>query len=345
MELWKRLKSADKPIVLYGMGNGADHILDVMTARGISASGVFASDGFVRHQQFRGFTVGSYEELKQRFGDMIVLVCFGTHRAEVMDNVKSIMKEQEVYAPDVPVIGDVIFDEDFLNSHLSEIKSVYDMLSDDLSRKTFENVVRSKLTGEIEPLFDCETTEDEAMSLLSLSENECYLDLGAYTGDTVEKFLREVCGKYRHITAVEPDEKNYSRLVKNTEKLENITCHNLCIDEKDGERFYAMFGGRNSRLQNNKGKLIKASTIDTLSKDILPSYIKFDIEGMEKAALRGAVGTIKKYSPSMQIAAYHRSEDLFEIPLLVKSIRPFSKLYFRHLPSLPAWDCDFYFKF
>ena len=30
MELWKRLKTAKKPIVLYGMGNGADRILDAM---------------------------------------------------------------------------------------------------------------------------------------------------------------------------------------------------------------------------------------------------------------------------------------------------------------------------
>lgn len=345
MELWKRLKSADKPIVLYGMGNGADHILDVMQSKGICADAIFASDGFVRHQQFRGFTVCSYQELKERFGDMIVLVSFGTHRPEVLDNVKRIMAQQEVYAPDVPVIGDVLFDEDFLNAHLSEIKCVYDMLSDDLSRKTFENVVRSKLTGEIAPLFDCETSSDEAMSLLGLSENECYLDLGAYTGDTVEKFLKTVNGRYNHIIAVEPDFKNYSRLVKNTEGLKNVTCKNLCINERDGKRHYAMFGGRNSRLQKDKGKLIEASTIDTLSKDMPPSYIKFDIEGMEKAALYGAVNTIKKYGPSMQIAAYHRSEDIFEIPLLVKSIRPFSKLYFRHLPSLPAWDTDFYFKF
>ena len=27
MELWERLKDAKKPIVLYGMGNGADRIL------------------------------------------------------------------------------------------------------------------------------------------------------------------------------------------------------------------------------------------------------------------------------------------------------------------------------
>ena len=53
MDMWKKLSATKKPIWLYGMGNGADKILDELTRRGISVSGVFASDGFVRHQQFR----------------------------------------------------------------------------------------------------------------------------------------------------------------------------------------------------------------------------------------------------------------------------------------------------
>ncbi len=345
MELWKRLKTTDKPIVLYGMGNGADRILDVMAERNIPAAGVFASDGFVRHQQFRGFTVCSYSELKACFGEMIVLVSFGTHRPEVLENVRRIMAEQEVYAPDVPVIGDTLFDEAFLHAHRDELERVYMMLADDLSRKTFENVVRSKLTGEIAPLFECETTREEALGLLKLSDEEYYLDLGAYIGDTVESFLRVVDGKYQNILAVEPDRKNFNRLLKNTESLENITCVNCCVDEASGECLYAMDGGRKSRSLTDGGSLIRAMTVDELSAGMPVSYIKMDIEGMEAAALRGAADTIRRNAPSMQIAAYHRSEDLFALPLLVERIRPGAKLYLRHLPCLPAWDTDFYIKF
>ena len=110
MELWKYLKQNSKPIVLYGMGNGADRILDVLENNGVRASGVFASDGFVRHQEFRGFTVSSYNELKDKFGQMTVLLSFGTHRPEVIANVKKIMEEQEVFAPDVPLAGSELFD-------------------------------------------------------------------------------------------------------------------------------------------------------------------------------------------------------------------------------------------
>ena len=38
--MWNYLKEINRPILLYGMGNGADKILDEMERRGIAASGV-----------------------------------------------------------------------------------------------------------------------------------------------------------------------------------------------------------------------------------------------------------------------------------------------------------------
>lgn len=345
MELWKRLKNTDKPIVLYGMGNGADRILDVMKARGIEASGVFASDGFVRHQQFRGFTVSSYEELKQQFGEMIVLVSFGTHRAEVLANVRAIMAEQETYAPDVPVAGETLFDEAFLEKHRSKFEQVFAMLADDRSRLVYQNILRAKLTGEIPPLFECESDPREAWELLELSDDEIYLDLGAYTGDTVQRFLAFTEGKYRQIIAVEPDLKNYNKLLKNTEHLSRIRCFNGCADAAAGLRSYAMDGGRKSHSLAQGGREVQAITVDELVREEPVSFMKMDVEGMEAAVLQGACGTIRRFRPSMQVAAYHRSEDLFALPLLVEQIQPGARIYLRHFSCLPAWDTDFYFKF
>ena len=57
--LWDGLSRRECPIWLYGTGNGADKILDVLEARGIPVQGVFASDGFVRSRVFRGMPVRS----------------------------------------------------------------------------------------------------------------------------------------------------------------------------------------------------------------------------------------------------------------------------------------------
>ena len=56
-DLWDYLVQAKKPILLYGMGNGADKILRVCESYGITVSDFFASDGFVRGHSFHGKTV------------------------------------------------------------------------------------------------------------------------------------------------------------------------------------------------------------------------------------------------------------------------------------------------
>ena len=61
--LWEYLKTAGKPVVLYGTGDGADKVLARLADTGVPVSGIFASDEFVRGQQFHGFTVQAYSEL------------------------------------------------------------------------------------------------------------------------------------------------------------------------------------------------------------------------------------------------------------------------------------------
>ena len=92
-DLWNYLKNADKPIVLYGIGNGADKILDRLETDNVKISGIFSSSGFKKGKIFRGFPVLSYEELYSRFSDMIILVAFGTSRNEVIENIKGLMNK------------------------------------------------------------------------------------------------------------------------------------------------------------------------------------------------------------------------------------------------------------
>ena len=84
-------------------------------------------------------------------------------------------------------------------------------------------------------------------------------------------------------------------------------------------------------------------TIDGLIKGRQTAFIKFDVEGAEAAAIEGGAKTIKEEKPLMNIACYHRSEDIFELPLKVLKLNPGYKVYMRHTPSIPAWDTCFYF--
>ncbi len=341
-ELWQYLKETKKPIVLYGMGNGADKIISVLESFRIQFQGVFASDGFVRNKSFHGHKISSYGELKEKFGEMIVLLCFGSARDDVLQNVKRIAAEQELFAPEVPVIGGGLFTREYLLENKKQFEYVYSRLADDISRKTFENTVLYKLSGKIEYLFDCEVPQNEPYeSFLSFNNNESFLDLGAYNGDTVAEFITNTKG-YEKIIAVEPDVKTFKKLEQNTSSYKNVECKNICISNHCEKAAFGMRGGRNSGafLGDTQAQF---TTVDALIAGENISFIKMDIEGEEENAIEGARDTILRNKPKMQIACYHRTDDFITLPKQVFEIDDSYKLYMRHFRSLPAWDTNYYF--
>jgi len=78
--------------------------------------------------------------------------------------------------------------------------------------------------------------------------------------------------------------------------------------------------------------LIKVTSIDNYSKqkNITPSFIKLDVEGAEYQALKGSVNTIKTFKPRLAISLYHKYNDLWELPLFIKSIEPSYQFYLGH---------------
>ena len=71
-------------------------------------------------------------------------------------------------------------------------------------------------------------------------------------------------------------------------------------------------------------------------------YIKYDVEGAEAEALMGSRRIIERDAPALLVSAYHRSSDLFRLPLLVHGLNPRYKLYLRRMAGVPAWDINLY---
>ena len=335
-DIWGKLQRLNRPLVLYGMGNGAEAMIRQLAKYGLAPSGFFASDDFVRGQSFLGFPVLTFSQAKERFPDMVVLVAFGTQRPEVIQNILSL--EAEVYAPEVPVAGNEVFTLAYARENRKAIEAAYALLADDRSRRVFEELIAYKLDGEIRHLLACESERDELYALLSFHNRERYLDLGAYNGDTVLEFIQQN-REWESITAVEPDAKNFRKLMKNTAGIENITCIQAVAGDTCGIAHFSSFGGRNSRPGN--GGQVPAITVDSLKKPF--SFIKMDVEGGEAAVLQGARETIRNDRPKMLVAAYHRSGDLFSLPLTVHRLNPNYKIYLRHQRYIPAWDTNYCF--
>ncbi|MBE6719453.1 MAG: FkbM family methyltransferase [Ruminococcaceae bacterium] len=338
--VWDTLKNDGKPVVLYGMGLGAEKIMATLDGYGIEVADIFASDEFVRGHSFKGYKVLKYSEVYEKYDDFNVVLCFASRLNSVIDTISKIDSEHTVFAPDVPVAGGGLFCREFIAENEDKFDLVYNFLADDESRRVYADILNYKVSGKIKYLLRSFCNKDEVYSdILNLNPHENIIDLGAYDGDTIAEFLEATGGEYDYITALEPDERNFKKLLKNTEELFDITCLNMGAWDKKDTLIFAKKAGRNSRLSADG---VSVDVIDVDSLELSPTFIKMDIEGAEMKALCGLEKTVKKYRPKLYICAYHRNEDLFALPLKVLELCPDYNIYFRHSKYIPAWESNFY---
>ncbi len=341
---WDRLKAETRPIFIYGMGDGAMKILSVFRQYGITEAGIFASDEFVRGHSFAGHRVHKLSEVEEMVDDFVIVLAFAAGYPELVEYIRTLASKHPLYVPDVPVIGTGLFTYEYCMEHLQELNAVYRMLADDESRRVFLNVIQFKISGDLRYL-DAVTTDADHIykQILRPTRNETFVDLGAYNGDTIRELLEYTHGKYFEIHAVEPDKRNFKKLKTyvETADMRRVSLHHCAAWCKDTELPFSSKSGRQSVL-SPEGQLMPARSVDSLLQKRSASLIKMDVEGFEREALWGASNTIVRYTPKLAVALYHRNEDLFELPLLVKRLNPDYKLYIRHRLYIPAWETNLY---
>lgn len=339
--VWDRLARDDKPIAIYGMGNASQKIIETLDSFGVKIDDIFASDEFVRGHSFLGHKVMKYSEICEKYDDFNVVLGFASHLDTVLDRIREINSRHPVFAPDIPVAGSGLFTIDYVREKEEKFDFVYNHLADEESRRVYLDIINFKISGKIDYLFNTFADKNEIYhNILKLTDNEVIADLGAYDGDTIREFTNYTNNKYAHIYALEPDEKNFKKLTKNTAGMENITLYNMGAWNKKDTLIFDRKAGRNSKLSAN-GVPVRVSDIDSLIKDNI-TMIKMDIEGSELKALDGCRNTIKKHKPKLYVCAYHRNEDLFSLPMKILELEGNYKLYFRHSQYIPAWECNFY---
>lgn len=344
-DLWEYLSRTEKTVVMYGMGNGADKILAVCERRGIAVADFFASDGFVRGHAFHGKTVLSYSAVKEKYRaeNLIALLSFASSRPEVLEQIRRVAGECELYAPDVPVCGEDLFDLPFALAHQKELEAAEALLCDEESRHIFRNTVLYRLTGRISYLFDAESDRDEVYRrLLRADRFEVVADIGAYNGDTIRELI-PYAEHLRTVYAMEPDRHSYRKLTEYAESVHTpqIAAVRAAAWSHACTLSFSAEGNRNSGVHaGKKCEELPALPPDSLFTSGLPDYIKYDVEGAEWEALTGTMETIRKRHPALLVSLYHRSEDLFSLPLRLAEAAPGYRFYLRRYPYIPAWDLN-----
>ena len=339
---WELLQNENRPIYIYGMGNGTEKILDVFKKYNIKTKGIFASDEFVRGHFFRDFKVKKYSEVTEEEDDFVIVLAFAAGYQSLIEKIENMANEHTLYAPDVPIEGGGLFDYDYCLQHSDEIEAVYNMLEDELSKKVYAGIINFKISGKIQYLAPVTTNKTEVYNnIIRPLSDEIYVDLGAYNGDTVRELLDYTGGKYEKIYAMEPDCKNYKKLISSVDGMENIVCYNCAVWSCDTGLHFSSKAGRQSSVKAD-GEEKEARSVDSILSGGRATIIKMDVEGAEEEAISGAAHTIRTYKPRLMISLYHRNRDMFFIPLMIKKLNPDYRLFIRHQPYIPAWETNLY---
>ena len=212
--------------------------------------------------------------------------------------------------------------------------------ADDASRREYLAQLRFRLYGD----FNClpgpvQSTIYFPRDLWRPIDNEVFVDCGACDGDTITTVLEQPRAGSPSIFSFEPDPDNFVKLTATVAALPqrgSIVLQQAAVGRQTGTVTFAASGNTASRV--GLGDLVvKCIALDEALCGTEPTYIKMDIEGSELQALAGAEKLIRRHAPLLAISAYHRQDDLWRIPLFIRSLNHRYELFLRP-HRIEGWD-------
>ena len=168
------------------------------------------------------------------------------------------------------------------------------------------------------------------------------LDCGAHIG----AFSIYAAKKAQKVYAFEPAKIELNTLKENIKinHCKNIKIIPKAVTSKIGFVKLILNGTYCHRIVNSDSEQEeKIAKVKTISIDEFVkgeklkqvNFIKMDIEGSETKALLGAKETLKKFKPKLAICIYHKVDDFYKIPLLIKKINPIYKIEIKNKGNTP----------
>ena len=157
----------------------------------------------------------------------------------------------------------------------------------------------------------------------TLKEGMNIIDIGANVG-VYTVLAAEKVGKNGKVIAVEPEPKNYKRLIENINLngFKNIIPQNIALTDHEGsERLYLSSSSGSHSLSPKEDTIssieVSLKTLDNLLEELnlkKIDIIKIDTEGSEIPILKGAEKTLKT-NPNIKIfvASYHYPSETKEV--------------------------------
>jgi FkbM family methyltransferase len=154
------------------------------------------------------------------------------------------------------------------------------------------------------------------------------IDAGGFLGETA-LFFAEKTGDAGRIHSFEFVSDNLEVMKRNLDlnprAAGRITVVPKAVWDKSGETVSYDYNEAGTAVEAGRQRSQQVGTlaIDDYVRDAglkRVDFIKMDIEGAELRALQGAEQTIRRFIPKLAIAAYHKPEDLVQLPAYLNSL-------------------------
>lgn len=244
------LRRTDEPVLLYGMGSGADKILALLSGAGIRVAGVFASDGFVRGHSYRGMRVLTRREAEERFGSFTALLAFGLEGGPD-EALRAVASRHRLLAPNLPVYGAGRLDKAYIRQNAARILYVYERLADDYSKRLFYELLRYDVNGDPRALLAMESRCDPPPSYFA--HGRAHIDVGAHDGATLRDY-QAVSPAHGPLLAVEPDRIAFRRLCEAVSDLPLARPIRAAASDREGQACFAGGQGRGRARALRRGQ-------------------------------------------------------------------------------------------
>jgi len=345
-------KIPHRPLVLYGAGGMCEFAMFTCSLMGISVDHVCDSKatGIYTYKKSSSYEIISPVQLIRDHSDAYVSITTWTYEKEIMKFLtKSGFPSNQIYYFRSP---SQLTLETFRTQYLDDYRWAYKFFADSNSKQKILDRIKHYFWGVPVPLNSLYVDGYFAYPGICLTDNEVYIDGGAYTGDTVEEFLNAVKGNYSHIYSFEPDPKNYETLCVNLSQYDHIDVIQYGLWSVKTQLNLRVTGGAE---HVGSGLTLYESQRDTITVPVTsldaffedkperswPTLIKMDVEGAEKEALIGGTEIIRNKKPQMVICVYHKPEDIYELPQTILNIRNDYKLSLWQIGE-SFWDLIMY---
>jgi FkbM family methyltransferase len=175
-----------------------------------------------------------------------------------------------------------------------------------------------------------------------VSDGEVFIHAGCYNGDTQKSYINWFGDSYAKMITFEPSADQFALCKEKLAGVRDMEIVQAGLSDHSGTVKFTIDNFGLSYIGENGGVEIQVVSLDEYMSGQRVSFIALDIEGEELAALRGAERIIRTQKPKLAISIYHKPEDLWELPFLIKEYNPEYRLYLRHYHLLDMAETVLY---